>query len=168
MCVVKLSFVLKTEFDNLGNKLWAVHVYIQCWYISGPLLGCSMPKPGSGVGFLRWGDMGDTSAPPQIQKRHFSAISTSRSGSSPGRRVGLSCLPLNQDSVSGSLLTNVFVPTHPCHIAVPLQLCMRFCKQLPWATNSGLQIMYTESYLAWRHRARCRNWTCPLFWLPVP
>ena len=71
-----------------GFNLW--------WYISGPMLGCSMPKPGAGVGFLRWGDMVDTSDPPQTQKRPFLAISTFP-GSRPGRRVGPSCLPLNQD-----------------------------------------------------------------------
>ena len=53
----KLSFVLKTEIDNLGNRLWAVHVYIQCWYISGSLhaqarFGCGFPQMGRYGGYI--------------------------------------------------------------------------------------------------------------------
>ena len=102
------------------------------------VLGCSMPKLGwGGVGFLRWGDMGDTSAPPQPnQKRPFSAISTSgssrafSSGSNPGR-------PLLFTSQSG--LGVCFQPTL---VTSPITLanCLlefsiaRFCSRLCWVT----------------------------------
>ena len=111
---------------------------------------------------------------PTTQKRLFSSSSQSPfSGWNPGRDVGPSCLPLNQDSVSRSLLTNVFLPNPTLsHSALPLQSIL-YCKILPTITLSArphtrLQIMYSESYLALRHCARCRNWTCPLFWLVNP
>ena len=97
-----MGVLVRRKGRGEGFVMWEFPPLFFLFFFVSPgvpeLFGWSMPKLVWGVGFLRWGgDMGygDTDRPlPNPKKGPFQPH---LSGSSPGRSVRLSCLPLNQD-----------------------------------------------------------------------
>ena len=155
---------------TLGNRFWAVHVYIQGWCISVGLLyaqawlgWCRFPQMGRYGGYIG-------PSPTKPKKAFLSHLHVGQQS-----RVLFWLEPRSASLVYLSIRTRCLFPTQPLsHRPSPLQTVRWVLALQDFAADcveqlySGLQIMYSESYLARRHRSRSRNWTCPLFWLVNP